>query len=218
MTLGPQAILWDNDGVLVDTEQIYFDATRETLGRVGVELTRDQYVELFLRQARGAWHLAEERGTPPDVVERLRQERNAIYGRLLAEREVAIPGVESVLAALHGRYRMGIVTSSRRDHFDMIHRNTGLLKYFDFVLTSSDYTKMKPDPEPYVTAVRRIGLPREACLAVEDSERGLTAAVAAGVPCVVVPTPLTRDGDFSTARRVLENIAELLPLLGRGPS
>src|SRR4051812_621954 len=59
-----KAIFWDNDGVLVDTERLYFRATQETLDAAGVLLDHEQYVEFFLRQGRGAWHLLEERGQP----------------------------------------------------------------------------------------------------------------------------------------------------------
>src|SRR5438477_6566993 len=72
-----KAILWDNDGVLVETEHLYFQATQQVLGSVGIELSQEQYIELFLVQGRGAWHLAEEHGVAPSDIDRLRQERNA---------------------------------------------------------------------------------------------------------------------------------------------
>ena len=67
-----RAIFWDNDGVLVDTEHLYFQATQEVLASVDIALTRDDYIQLFLVEGRGAWHLAQERGVPADLVERLR--------------------------------------------------------------------------------------------------------------------------------------------------
>jgi beta-phosphoglucomutase-like phosphatase (HAD superfamily) len=73
------AIFWDNDGVLVDTEHLYFEATRDALDTIEIPLTEDDYRELFLLQGRGAWHLAEARGIPPAEVEALRQRRNARY-------------------------------------------------------------------------------------------------------------------------------------------
>ena len=73
-----RAILWDNDGVLVDTEPLYFRATREILARVGVDLTQELYVEHLLKQGKGAWHLAAEKGAPPGEIDRMREERNAI--------------------------------------------------------------------------------------------------------------------------------------------
>ena len=208
-----QAIFWDNDGVLVETEHLYFQATQHVLASVGVHLTQDEYIELFLVQGRGAWHLAEEHGIAPSDIDRLRRERNALYGDWLAQAPRLIADVSRVLDALHGRYVMGVVTSSRKDHFDLIHRTTGLLKYFDFVLTASDYSHAKPDPEPYLRAVERSGVGREACVAIEDSERGLASAKGAGVNCIVVPTALTRGGHFHGAHLVLESIGEILAVL-----
>src|SRR4029450_11094919 len=60
-----KAIFWDNDGVLVNTEHIYFEATQRILATIGIPLTPNQYLEMFLVQGKGAWHLAEERDSPP---------------------------------------------------------------------------------------------------------------------------------------------------------
>jgi len=208
-----KAIFWDNDGVLVDTEQIYYEATRDVLASVEIELSPADYKDLFLWQGRGAWHLAEERGMPKAEVERLRDQRNELYARRLREAPLLIEGVPPVLGALRGRYTMGVVTSSRLDHFEVIHERTGLLPYFDFILTASDVTRVKPDPELYLKAVDRTGCRPEDCLAIEDSERGLRAARAAGVPCVVIPTVLTRGTAFEGAERVLAHVGELIDLL-----
>jgi HAD superfamily hydrolase (TIGR01509 family) len=210
-----EAILWDNDGVLVDTEHLYFQATQRVLASAGVSLTEQQYIDHFLVEGRGAWHLLEERGAGADEIARLREERNELYGRLLCQGPRVIPGIAETLAALRGRYVMGVVTSSRKDHFDLIHEHTGLLQYFDFVLTANDYPRVKPYPDPYLAAVERIGVGADACIAIEDSERGLEAATLAGVRCIVVPTALTRDGRFARAYRVLTSATEIPAVLGR---
>ena len=212
---GIKAIFWDNDGVLVDTEHLYFQATKTVLASAGVPLTREQYIDLFLRQGRGAWHLAEEAGVPPSDVDRLRDERDVLYSRLLSEGAHAIDGVESLLADLHGRVIMGIVTSSKRDHFDLIHRRTGLLRYVDFVVASGDYARAKPHPDPYLKAIAIAGVGAETCMAVEDSERGLQAALAAGLRCMVVPTDLTRECAFVGAAAVMTTIADVGRALDR---
>jgi HAD superfamily hydrolase (TIGR01509 family) len=208
-----RAIFWDNDGVLVDTEHLYFQATQEVLASVDIALARDDYIQLFLVEGRGAWHLAQERGVSARLVERLRDKRNARYSDLLAQAPRLAAGITKVLDALHGKYVMGVVTSSRKDHFDVIHRDTGLLKYFDFVLTASDFARVKPDPEPYLRAVERSGFSPEACVAIEDSARGLESARAAGIGCIIVPTDLTKRSNFEGADRVLEDIGELLTVL-----
>ena len=209
-----KAILWDNDGVLVDTERLYFQATREILARVGVNLTREMFVEYLLKKGKSVWHLAAEKGTPPDRVDRMREERNARYSQLLQEENTVIAGVAETLPKLH-QFTMGIVTTSRREHFDIIHRASGLLQYFAFILTREDYEKSKPDPEPYLRGLEKTGVERSECIVIEDSKRGLTAATRAGLRCLVIPTELNRDDDFSEAYMVLDAITDVTPeLLG----
>ena len=98
--------------------------------------------------------------------------RNALYAVFLGQAPRLVAGITRTLDELHGKYVMGVVTSSRKDHFDVIHRSSGLLKYFDFVLTASDFSRVKPDPDPYLRAVERSGVAPQACVAIEDSERG----------------------------------------------
>lgn len=208
-----EAIFWDNDGVLVDTEHLYFEATRDILATRGIVLTVADYRELFLRQSRGILHFAAARGWSDAELEAVRRARSARYSDLLRERSRVIDGVEEVLAALHGRVAMAIVTSSQRRHFDIIHERTGLLRYFDFVLASGDYDEPKPHPAPYLTAVKRAGVDPGACLVVEDSERGLASATAAGLKCVMVPSRLTAGASFHGAHKVLGDVRELLTLV-----
>ncbi len=208
-----RAILWDNDGVLVDTEALYYQATREVLASAGVELTEAMYLQLFLVEARGAWHLLEEKGVSPAEVAARKEERSRRYLQLVEEQSRPLPGVEEALRALRPRYRMAVVTSSHRDHFVAAHRSTGLLPYFEFVLTRECYDRCKPDPEPYLRAVERLGLAAEECLVVEDSERGLRAAKAAGLACWVIPHGPSRNGSFAAADRVLGSISEVVRAL-----
>jgi HAD superfamily hydrolase (TIGR01509 family) len=208
-----KAILWDNDGVLVDTEELYFSATRDVLTKAGIDLSRDLFIKISLKQGRSAFDLAAEQGFSPEIIIQLRSERNQRYSELLRNKVHVLDGVEDTLHQLHGKILMGVVTNSRREHFEIIHTSTGLLHYFDFVLTCEDYKKSKPDPEPFLTAIKRTGLKlkREHCIIVEDSERGLDAAKAAGIRCIVVPHNLTQDSNFSGAYRVLDSIREVVP-------
>ena len=205
-----KAIFWDNDGVLVDTERLYFRATQEVLATVGIPLTTEQYIDLFLVHGTGAWHLATEKGFSPSAVEQLRHERNTLYSTFLQHEPLLIAGVPDVLQALHATYEMGIVTSSAPDHFALIHQTTGFLPYFRFVLTASDYTHTKPHPEPYLRAIERSGYHADECLMIEDSERGLRAAVVAGLRCIVVPSEFTRGSNFVGAYTVLPTLTDLV--------
>ena len=117
---GLQAVFWDNDGVLVDTEELYYEATRAVLAQAGVELGIAEYVEVGLRQGRSVFELVRA-AFGDDEVERLRGVRNALYAERLQAGVAALEGIEPVLAVLHGRVAMGVVTSSNPDHFEIMH-------------------------------------------------------------------------------------------------
>jgi HAD superfamily hydrolase (TIGR01509 family) len=204
-----QTILWDNDGVLVDTEGLYFRATQEVLGTVGVPLTADQFKEISLRRGESTFVLATDHGISADEIARLRAERDRRYTELLGSQSWAIDGAQEVLRSLHGQVRMGVVTSARKVHFETAHARTGLRQYLDFVLTREDYEHTKPHPEPYLTALARHDLRQEDCIVVEDSARGLAAATAAGLPCLIVLSDWSRDADFTGAAKVLTSIRDV---------
>jgi HAD superfamily hydrolase (TIGR01509 family) len=117
-----------------------------------------------------------------------------------------IPGVPDIVRALAACYRLAIVTSSEPEPFARTHARTGLLPHFEMVLMKGDYERSKPEPDPYLRAVERLRLAPERCLVIEDSERGLRAAKAAGLACWVIPSSLTVGGRFETADAVLDNL------------
>ena len=145
--------------MLVDTEGLYFRANREILAAVGVTLDQAAYVELFLRTGQGAWHLAQARGFDDAAIAALRAARNRRYTELVAEADVLdLPGAREIVAALARRYRLAIVTSAEPEPFARTHARTGLLPFFEVVLTREQYRRSKPDPEPYLAAVARLDL------------------------------------------------------------
>lgn len=202
-------IFWDNDGVLVATESLYYQANREALARRGMELTEAQFRSMSLTNGQSVLDLANRVNCDAAQAKELRRWRNARYAELLAAGDLVLPGVREVLLRLHGKVGMAIVTSARREHFDIIHRNTGLLPLFDFVLTREDYARSKPDPEPYLLALANSRHPPRDCLVIEDSPRGLAAAKAAGLTCWVTPSAETAGADFSDADGILGEIGEV---------
>lgn len=203
-------IFWDNDGVLVDTEGLYWQASKEVLEQIGFSLSAEQFAAISLATGRSVFELAT---TDEALMDELRHRRNRRYAELLAGSDLVLPGVREAIAQLAGRHEMAIVTSSRRDHFNLIHADSKLLHHFSFVLCREDYLEAKPHPEPYLLALRRSGRKASECLVIEDSLRGLLAAKAAGLTCWVIPSAQTRGQDFASADRILEQIGELPALL-----
>ncbi|MBX3024718.1 HAD family phosphatase [bacterium] len=204
-----KAIFFDNDGVLVDTEHLYYAATREVLSDIGVEVGEAQFIDLSLRQGRSVFDLVRDR-CDAAAIEILRQRRNARYAALLSAGVAPLDGIAEVLEALRPRARLAVVTSSNPEHFDVIHAGSGLLRFFEFAITNRDYARSKPHPDPYLTALARAGCRPDEAVAIEDSERGLAAARAAGVRCIVVPRGMTRGGRFEGAHRVLASTREIV--------
>ena len=215
MSINPahrQFLLWDNDGVLVDTEHWYFSATQRALAELGVALSMEAYQQIMIH-GRSSWQLALQAGIEPRQVEQARKRRDRYYRLYLSNEDVRIEGVFEVLAELSQHYKMAIVTTCKRRDFELIHDNLDLLQFMQFVLTREDYQESKPHPEPYLTALQKFSATPQQALVIEDSERGLHAARAAAIDCVVVDYHFTRSHDFGTAQYKLQNLVELPQLL-----
>ena len=207
-----KAIFFDNDGVLVDTEKLYFEASRQILAEIGFELTKELYLEYLLIQGIGIWHLLDPKYTEADKTE-LKERRNKLFTEFVLTRDIHIEGLEQLLANLSKKYRMCIVTSSKPDHFIAIHSRNNLLQYFEFVITSDDFTLFKPHPEPYLKALERMKLEPDEVIVVEDTQRGLSAAKAAGLECIIVRSELTKSCAFPEADYIVDNVLELRGML-----
>ena len=211
-------ILFDHDGVLVDTEPLYYRATKECLAPLGVELALDHYLALMVDGA-SPWEMAQPLGASDAEIKHWRAKRNLLYQELLASEPIEIDGVEEILAKLRERYCIAIVTTAKPEDFALIHRHRNIVRHTDFVLTREAYQRSKPHPDPYLAALARYGIGPSKALAVEDSQRGLRAAVAAGLDCAVVHHPFTASQDFSLATYRVASLAELASeILGNYPN
>jgi HAD superfamily hydrolase (TIGR01509 family) len=201
-------ILWDHDGVLVDTEKWYYKATCKALSELGITVDKEEYLD-FMQDGKSMWTKAYEEGFPEDVIRIHREKRNGYYQEYLAGENIEIPGVEDVLETLGRSFSMAIVTTSKRKDFELIHKTRSIVGFMDFVLTVEDYHSAKPHPEPYLTALKRYGAEPAEAVVIEDSGRGLRSAVAAGIDCIIIENEFTSSHDFSNAARVLKSISEL---------
>jgi HAD superfamily hydrolase (TIGR01509 family) len=205
-------ILWDHDGVLVDTERWYFVATREVLQGLGVELSQEAYLD-YMTRGQSCWDLCRARGMSDAEVSRHRGRRNALYQEHLRTQPIEVDGVADVLEILSRSFQMAVVTTARREDFELIHRSGKLLGFFQFVLTVEDYRRAKPHPDPYLAGLERFGARPDQAVAVEDSARGLRSTREAGLDCIVVRSPFTASQDFSGAWLVVDSIRQVPELL-----
>jgi HAD superfamily hydrolase (TIGR01509 family) len=205
-------VLFDHDGVLVDTELWYFRAGQRALADIGLTLDREQYLR-DMSQGLGTWTQAKVAGVDEQTISRQRGLRDAYYQEYLRTEAIEIDGVVDALAELAHYVRMAIVTTAKRVDFELIHENRQIKQFMDFVLVREDYALAKPHPEPYLTGLQRFGAGKEETLVVEDSSRGLSSAVAAGIDCAVVHNEFTSAQDFSRARYRINSLRELKDII-----
>ncbi len=201
-------VLFDHDGVLVDTELWYFTAGERALADIGFTLDRNQYLQDMSRGL-GTWARARAAGVDEQTIDRQRVVRDGYYQEYLRTEAIEIEGVVEALAELSAYVRMAIVTTAKRVDFELIHQRRRITQFMEFVLVREDYGHAKPHPEPYLTGLRRFGATPDETLVVEDSARGLSSAVAAGVDCVIVSNDFTRGQDFSRASHRVGSLKEL---------
>ncbi|MFY9072391.1 HAD family hydrolase [Aliarcobacter butzleri] len=205
-------ILFDNDGVLVETENWYYEANKKALKKLGLDLDFDFYQSIMIKGG-SAFELAEINQIENDVIEKHRKIRDEYYQEFLQTKDLAIPNVKKVLNNLSKKYKMAIVTTSRRVDFELIHKNRGISDFMEFILCVEDYAKAKPNPEPYLKGLGKFGAKNEETIVVEDSQRGLISAVNAKIDCAIVKNKFTITQDFSKAKYFLETIEELEAIL-----
>lgn len=205
-------ILFDNDGVLVDTEKYYFESSRIVLKEVGLVLTPEIFNEISLTKGVGVWEAFRTSLTDDNIVQ-LRKKRDTLYRSMLSQKPLLIDGIEAVLAELEERYRMAIITTAMREDFETIHQRTGLLKHFEFYLTNGDYPLSKPAPDPYLAGIEKMGLPATQGVVVEDTLRGVRSAKKAGLQVIAIPNSFNKNDDFREADFVLDSIKSLPKLI-----
>lgn len=205
-------LLFDNDGVLVETEAWYFKANQEMLKQLDLNLSKETYLKIMARGGT-AWEIAFEAGYSKEIIDKLRYQRDELYQHYIKTENINIPNVTTVLNQLSQQYKMAIVTTSRREDFELIHKNTGITQYMDFILCVEDYKKAKPNPEPYLKALELFNAKKEEALVIEDSQRGLTSAVNAQIQCAIVKNEFTKTHDFSKATYFIDELKDLINLV-----
>ncbi|GGD47173.1 haloacid dehalogenase [Malaciobacter pacificus] len=204
-------ILFDNDGVLVETEPLYYEASKRALKEFfNVNLQFEDYMKI-MTDGNGVWVAAPNASYEEVII--ARNQRDVYYQEYLKKEDIAISGVHEILDELKQTYKMGIVTTSRRVDFEIIHNNRGITDFMEFVLCVEDYPRAKPFPDPYLKGLELFKAKKEETIVVEDSQRGLISANKAKIDCVIVHNKFTQTQDFSTAKYKIDSLKKLIDIL-----
>jgi HAD superfamily hydrolase (TIGR01509 family) len=203
-----RALLFDLDGLLTDTERLHMASYQECFGEFGVEISEKFYTEHWIRLGLGvdAFCALQQLPHEPAV---MRSKKREIYHRLVREQAVLMPGARDVLERFTGRMKMALVTSSHHHSMAAVLSAVGVGHYFDVLITGDDVVQTKPDPAGFLLAADRLGVTAAECLVLEDAEKGILAADAAGMLSIAVPNSFTAHNDFGRATRVLSSLDEV---------
>ena len=193
---------------------MFYELSKCILAKVKVNLTKEFFVEYFLKFGISTFDVARKQGVSEEVIDKLCKEKIELEKEWLKTKNISVfPGIRETLEVLYGKILMAIVTTSKRDNLKTKLQRTKLEKYFNFWITREDFKNEKPDPEPYLLAVKKSGLKPKECLAIEDNEKGIYAAKKAGLICYDLPNELSKNMKFSMADKILKNPKEIISVI-----
>ncbi len=201
-------VIFDLDGLLADTEQLHCRAYQMALQEHDVQLAEADYGEHWVRRGKGIDDWVARQGLDLDPVA-LRARKAAHYQVLLGSSLRPMAGATALLARLQGAMRIGLASSSYRDAVDGVLHGLGIADYFETIVSGSDVARVKPAPDIFLKAANRLGVAPAECVVLEDAEKGVLAAQAAGMPCVAIPNGYTRDHDFSQATQICASLNQV---------
>ena len=215
---GIDAVVFDFDGLLADSEPLQIQAWQTFLARYDRELDDQLLNEMFGLRVRDSSRLVRDRLELPLSAEEVMQGRDEVFLELVATRLPLMSGARELIDHLRAEtdLRLALATSGHDRYIRAALPVTGLDGVFEVIVTGDDVARGKPDPEIYLAAARQLGVKPERCLALEDAPHGVRSAKAAGMVCVAIPNEMTAAiPGLGEADDVLNDLTEVITWLER---
>lgn len=192
------AVLWDLDGTLADSGDYHWRSWRDTLGAEGIEITYQQFLDSFGQKNDRILTNWLGPDTPADRIRRIGDAKEALYREFARiEGLVPLPGASEWVRRLHETgWRQAIASSAPRANVEVMLDAVGITRLMDAVVTAEDVARGKPDPEVFLRAAERLGVPPGRCIVVEDAAAGVEAGRRAGMRTIGVNPGATLDADL----------------------
>lgn len=204
-----KAVAFDMDGLLINTEELYFDVFDELMQRRGQHYTHELRRSMMGLPSPRAFEVLIQQAQLRESADDLEQECDEIFSGVLPDRLAVMPGVLELLSLIE---QCGlphcVATSSRRNFADDCLAAVGVLERFDFIVTAAEVARGKPHPDIYFEAAKRMGIQPECMLVLEDSQNGARAGVDAGACVIAVPGDHSRDHDFSRVYAIADSLSD----------
>ena len=183
-----RALLFDMDGVLVDTEKVHQAARLEVYRKHKIDFDKVKDIPVIGRNTDAIFEEVNARIPFPVPLSQVIREKRDIFVTMLKEPILPLPGVKELLSRYRGKLKIAVVSASARQNINAVMQNTGLYVYFDAIVCAEDVKFFKPDPESYLFGAKKLGVDPAECVVFEDSRIGVLAAKNAGARVVGVLT------------------------------
>jgi len=204
-----KAVIFDMDGVIVDSEPINYEVIRITFEKAGVKISKKEFIEEWVVKGTGSRE-AIKRHDIKMSLEDLQKIKKKIYLDVLKRKVKLKPDAKRTIINLHKKYKLALASQGHRYNVDIIVKKFKLSKFFQAIIGKQDVNKGKPNPEIFLKASKELKVKPEECLVIEDTEKGIIAAKRAGMICIAVPDSWTkRYNDFSKADSVVNLLGEI---------
>lgn len=209
----PLAVIFDMDGVLVDSYRAHWESWQFMAHELGKGLTEVQFVSTFGRTCREI--IAEHWGADCLTAEQIAdfdRRKEALYREIVIRNFPAMDGAQELVRALHAAgMRLAIGSSGPPENVALAVERLGAEPYFDALVTGKNVTRGKPDPQVFLIAAQKLGVPAERCAVVEDAPVGIRAANAAKMTSIALVSTGHTPDSVSEARLVVRSLRELSP-------
>jgi HAD superfamily hydrolase (TIGR01509 family) len=204
-----KVILFDNDGVLAHTEELFFEINGKVFAEMGIEYPRIEFEHHTFLTNLGTSGFMKNIGCGTEQIDQFKTKRDRLWQYAVTQTNVTDEFAETIFNKLKMNYTVGIVTNTNRENFTKTHHNSKIPELADFVVLREDYLNGKPEPDSYLKALEISNcIPSEA-IVIEDSPRGITAAKAAGIKTIVIPNPVIKNLDASHSDYQISSLSEL---------
>ena len=202
------AVIFDLDGLLADTEKLHMSAYQTVFSELGFELSGQEYANHWIRCGQGtdAFIAQKNLAVDPNFI---RREKSRLYKKLVSSSAKPMPGACELLGALLGKKPMGLATSSHPKDAYTVLKALDIEDFFSCVAAKFSVERIKPFPDIFLYVANEMNVPPENCLVMEDAEKGILAADAAGMKSIAVPNKYTISNDFSKATLVVNSLEEV---------
>lgn len=197
------------DGVIIDSEPIYFEVEQKLFREVGLELTREEHSKYVGRS--DLWKKVTEKHELDIDIDEIHKKEKSQYFNILSTSfdDGPIKGVAEVIKSLHSRgITLVLASSSEMKIIELVLTKFDLIKYFDLRISGDELATSKPHPEIFLKAAEMAGSKPENCLVIEDSANGVNAAKAANMKCIGFKNPNSGDQNLSTADWIINSFDE----------